>query len=147
MRSRDGRLGTPRRRSTPQPLYVKPVEQAGYGGYLVLLVRDKLLANKEVVLRHVRAEYVVASGPGRPELAPRSFFPSIATCFSPSNNRRHSRVRTGSGAAPPGIPQTSDARCLGDGDVSLSVRRLKSLATNVGELRSCRRSPHRRRGR
>ena len=37
---RDGRLGTRGIDRHHSPLYVKPVEQAGYGRYLVLLVRS-----------------------------------------------------------------------------------------------------------
>ena len=72
---RDGRLGARGVDRRHSPLYVKPDEQAGYGGYLVPLVRNGLLANKEVVLRHVRAEYVVASGPVGPRTRTAQFLP------------------------------------------------------------------------
>lgn len=72
---RDGRLCARGVDGHHCPFYVEPVEQAGYGGYLVLLVRNGLLSDKEVVLRHVRAEYVVALGPGSPRTRTAQFLP------------------------------------------------------------------------
>ena len=56
-------------------LVTEPVKQARDRRDLVLLVRHGLLPDKQVVLRHVRAEDVVAPAPGRPGARPAQSLP------------------------------------------------------------------------